>query len=383
MLTTKKLGYLLLLAFMVISYSACKKSDVGGGGAPMITRVRLVSKTDTIANVSHRVNLDSSSVYSDTRNVAFDSTVANARLSTQYAILGSNLLSTSKITLNGVSLYYNPTLVTDHTIIVTIPSDGIPFGPGQTNKLIVTTAHGSVSFTLGVQQPPATITSFAPLAANPGDTITIMGSVFDGVTAVLFDKTPATIIGTPTKTQIQVKLPAGIAQAFVYVQTPGGLAKSVASFGFKYVIYADALTTGWGPNNGGGYDGYTSTRDYQNAAHPKRGAYAIAVTFQGSYGALQLGYGGSTIDVTKSNLTSIKFSVYGDPATTKVGDRGRIVINGGYGAGVVFNITPGMYTDYTIPLSTLGNPATIYEIVISDFGENAPCLFYIDDIGFI
>lgn len=383
MLTTKKIGYLLLLAFTVISYTACKKNDVGGTGAPMITKVRLLSKTDTIPNVIHRVTLDSSSVYSDTRNVAFDSTVANARLSTQYGILGSNLLTTTKITLNGVSLYFNPVLVTDHTIIVTIPSSGIPFGPSQTNKLIVTTLHGSASFMLGVQQPPATITSFAPLAAGAGDTITINGTVFDGVTGVYFDTTRAAIIGTPTTTQIKVKLPAGIAQAFVYVKTPGGVAKSVASFGFKYVIYADALTFGWGPNNGGGYDGYTSTRDYQNTAHPKRGPYAIAVTFQGSYGALQLGYGGSTIDVTKSNLTSIKFSIYGDPATTKVGDRGRIVINGSYGAGVIFNITPGMYTDYTIPLSTLGNPTTITEIVIGDFGENAPCLFYIDDIGFI
>ncbi len=58
------------------------------------------------------------------------------------------------------------------------------------------------------------------------------------------------------------------------------------------------------------------------------------------------------------------------------------VINGGYGVGVIFNITPGMYTDYTIPLSSIGNP-TINEIGIGDFGENAPCLFYIDDIGFI
>jgi len=120
--------------------------------------------------------------------------------------------------------------------------------------------HRSVSFTFGAQQPPAIITSFAPLSVNAGDTIT--GSVFDGLTAFYFDTTRATIIGTPTTTQIQVKLPAGIAQAFVYVKIPGGVAKSVASFGFKYVIFAEPLTVGWGPNNGCGYDGYNSTCDY-------------------------------------------------------------------------------------------------------------------------
>lgn len=382
MSTYKNIVCLVFAAFLVFSYTACKKNDLGGG-VPVVTSVRLLSKTDTIANVAHRVTLDSSSTYSDTRVVAFDSTVTNARLSTQYAIVGSNLQSTKTITLNGTSIYFNPTLVTDKVIILTIPATGVPFGPGQTNKLIVTTAHGTATFTLGVQQPPATITSFAPLAASAGDTITIAGTVFDGVTGVTFDKVPATIIGTSTSTRIRVLVPAGVVQAYLYVTTPGGTTKSPVSFGFKYVVYDDALAYGWGPNNGGGYDGYTSTRDYKNAAHPKRGPYAIAVTYGSAYGALQIGYGGSAINVATLGLTSIKLSVYGDPATIPAGSNAQVVINGDYGAAVKIAIVPGVYTDYTIPLSSLGSPAAITEIVVQGLGLPAPSIVYFDDIGFI
>lgn len=380
MSTNRKLYSLLAIVMLVLGFTACKKSDLGGTGAPVVTRVRLYSKTDTIPNVVHRVTLDSSNTYSDTRVVSFDSTVANARLGTQYAILGSNLLSTTSITLNGASVYFNPTLVTDKAIIITIPSTGIPFGPSQTNKLVITTRYGKVSYAFGVQQPPPIITDFAPLAANAGDTITINGSVFDGLTGVTFDKVPATIIGKPTTTQIRVLLPAGVVQAYVYITTPGGTTRSAASFGFKYVLYADALATGFG-GNGGGYDGYGSVRDYKSTAHPKRGPYAIAVTFGSAYGALQIG--GGPLDVTKLGLTAIKISVYGDPATIKPGDMAQVVLNGKYGSAVKVSLSPGKYTDYTIPLSALGSPASISELVIQGLGVAAPSTIYVDDIGFI
>jgi hypothetical protein len=61
------------------------------------------------------------------------------------------------------------------------------------------------------------------------------------------------------------------------------------------------------------------------------------------------------------------------------------VLNGNYGstAVVVVPLTTGKYTDYTIPLSSLGNPDTIKEFVIQSYGGNVPSTIYIDDIGFI
>ncbi|RYE35924.1 MAG: hypothetical protein EOP42_05225, partial [Sphingobacteriaceae bacterium] len=108
--------YCILSVLMVFGIASCKKTEQGGTGAPTVTRVRLLSKTDTIKNVVHRITLDSSSIYNDTRTVAFDSTVASGRLGTQYGIIGTNLLTTTTVSFNGVSVYFNPALLTDNSI---------------------------------------------------------------------------------------------------------------------------------------------------------------------------------------------------------------------------------------------------------------------------
>ncbi|MCO5937127.1 IPT/TIG domain-containing protein [Mucilaginibacter sp. RB4R14] len=378
-----KIYYGILAVLMIIGIASCKKDsqEQGGKGAPVITRVRTVSKADTITGVEHRITLDSSSVYDDHTVVASDSTVTNGKLNNQYAILGENLLTTNAVLFNGASVYFNPALITDKVIIITIP-DGTPFGPSQSNKLTVVTKYGKVDFDFSIQQPPPSVTDFNPLAAGSGDIVTINGKIFNGVTGVKFDDVPAEIVGTPTNTQIRVKVPAGVVQSYIYVTTPGGTAKSASSFGFKYIIYDDVLSAGWGGQGSGGYDGYGSTRKYNSTEHPKRGTNAIAVTVNNGYGALQLGYGGSTLSVTSAGLKSLKFSIYGG-AGFKAGDRVKVVINGNYGKAYPVEVAVGAYTDYTIKLSDLGDPATISEITFQTLGVAAPGTFYVDDLGFI
>ena len=372
----------MLPALLMLGVVSCKKDTVQGGkGAPVVTKVRTVSKADTIRGVTHRITLDSSSVYDDHSVVAFDSTVVGGKLNNQYAIIGQNLLTTSSVSFNGSSVYFNPALVTDNVIIITIPT-GTPFGPSQSNKLTIVTKYGKVDFNFAIQQPPPSITSFDPLAASTGDIVTITGTVFDGVTGVKFDDVPAQIIGTPTTTQIQVKVPVGVVQSYIYVTTPGGTVKSPASFGFKYIVYDDVLAPGWGGQGSGGYDGYGSTRKYNSTDHPKRGANAIAVTVDNGYGALQLGYGGATLDVNAKGLKSLKVSIYGG-AAFKTGDRVQLVINSNYGKAYALTITPGAYTDFTIPLADVGAPTTISEITFQTLGVAAPSTFYVDDLGFI
>ena len=224
---TYKLFYGLLSVLMVLAFS-CKKNDLGGTGAPTISRVRTVTKNDTTDNVVKRITLDSRITQNTTTLVGFDSTVVSGGLGNQYAIIGTNLLTTKSLTINGVSVYFNPALLTDHSIIFTIPSltstaTQVPFGPDQTNKIVVVTKYGPVSFNFPITQPPPVITSFAPQVANPGDIVTITGQVFNGVTSVRFDKIPATIVGTPTATQIQVQVPQGVSSNLIYVTTPVGL----------------------------------------------------------------------------------------------------------------------------------------------------------------
>ena len=379
MKTKSNIYYFLLSLLMVLGMASCNKKDykpTGGSGVPTVTRVRLTSKTDTIKAVEHRITLDSSSVYNDRRVVPFDSTITEGRLNTQYAILGTNLLTTSKISINGVSVYFQPGLVTDNSIIFTIP-DNVPFGPSQSNKISIVTQNGTVDYTFSIKQPPPVIESFNPVAAGEGEIVTIKGRVFNSVTTVKFDDVPAQIVGTPSTTEIQVKVPAGIVQSYIYVTTPGGTSKSPASFGFKSVVYDDMRAMGWSA-----YDGYNSTRDYANTEHPKRGANAIKVTYTNAYGALQMGYNGATVDVKKVGLTAMKFSVYGG-AGTVTGQRVQVVINGQYGKAFLITIVPGQYTDFTIPLSALGSPTELNEIVLQSYGGGVPSVIYVDDMGFI
>lgn len=387
MKTNLKIFYGVLSLLLMIAFS-CKKNDVGGTGAPTITRIRTVTKNDTVSGVVKRITLDSSITTTTTTIVGFDSTVMQGGLGNQYAIIGTNLLTTESLTINGVAVYVNPALLTDHSIIFTIPSltstaTQVPFGPSQTNKLVVTTKHGSVTYNFPITQPPPVITSFDPKVASPGDIVTITGKVFDGVTGVRFDKIPATIFGTPTSTQIQVKVPAGVSSNFIYVTTPGGTAVSATNFGFKYTVYTDALATGWGGQGSGGYDGYNSTRTYNDQTQPEAGTNDIKVVFTNNYGALQLGYGGATaINVSALGLTAIKFSVSAGQGYT-AGQKVQVVINGAYGSAQQVTLTLGAYTDYIIPLSSLGSPSSISEIVIQNYGVTPPCTIYVDNIGFI
>jgi hypothetical protein len=387
MKNTYKLLYGVLALLIIVTYS-CKKSDVGGTGAPTITRVRTVTKNDTVNNVVKRITLDSSTTQRVITIVSQDSTVTEGGLGNQYAIVGTNLLTTKSVSFNGVNVYFNPGLLTDHSIIITIPSltstaAQVPFGPGQTDKIIVVTKYGTVTYNFPIRQPAPVITSFLPQVANPGDTVTITGQVFNGVTAVAFDKIPATIVGTPTATTVQVRVPQGVSSNFIYVTTPGGTAVSTTNFGFKYVVYTEALTPGWGQN--GGYDGYESTKTYNDKSHPESGTYDIACVFTNIYGELQLGYGGATpVNVSTLGLTALKFSVYAGAGYT-AGQRVQIVINGNYvgSAEVLLTVKPGAYTDFIVPLSSLGSPTTIKEIVIQNYGVGEPCTIYVDNIGFI
>jgi hypothetical protein len=47
----------------------------------------------------------------------------------------------------------------------------------------------------------------------------------------------------------------------------------------------------------------------------------------------------------------------------------------------VLVITEGQWTDYTVPLSQLGGPATLTEFWLKEFSNNAPETIYIDNIG--
>jgi hypothetical protein len=266
-------------------------------------------------------------------------------------------------------------LVTDQSVLVNT-GDLTPYGPGKTDELILTTKYGSVTYKFPIKQPAPNILSFAPLAAGAGDIITINGTIFENLIGVKFGTTPAEIVGTPTKTEIKVKVPAGIVQAFIFVETAGGVSKSVGSFGFKRVVFDDLYATSWSST---GYNSATT----EVSSPVKRGTKALRCDFIGGYGAYRAGYNGAKIDVAALGLTALKISIYGGPGSE--GKKINISLNNNYDSAnrVLVILKEGAYTDFTIPLNKLGSFTSINEIILQEYSGFAPSTIYIDDIGFI
>jgi hypothetical protein len=374
--------YILFFLAGLLGLAACHK-DNRSSGAPAISRIRLTSQTDTL-DKTMPIRTDSTgqlvdSSYTRITLVGFDSTASSGQLSHQYAIIGTNLGTLRTITINGVDNPILPGLVTNTSAIFSV-APNIPFGSTGPNNFVVTTAGGSASFTWPIQQPPPVISSISPTVGSPGDTMTISGSVFQGLTRVTFDSTEATILYADSAT-VKVIIPANIVQAFVYVFTPGGSGKSPNPFGFKSIIYVNGLQNGWG-----NYTGYNSTLNFNNNTNLITGeASNISVVFTDQYGALQIGYGGVTLNPTTLGLTAIKFSVYGGAGIPPGGQAAQIVINGNYtdSQEYHFTIMPGVWQSFTAPLNTLGNPSPITEFVLQGVGVPVPCTIYVADIGFI
>ncbi len=365
-----------------VLFSACKKDDnEGGKGAPTIEKVRLVAKNDTIPDVVHRVSLTENQIYADYRVVAFDSTVVAGALNTMYAIVGTNLKTTSSISLNGMPVFFNPTLVTDKSVLVNTGTL-TPYGPGKSDEIILTTKYGTVTYKFPIKQPAPRLTSFAPVAGGAGEIVTIKGTIFENLIAVRFDDTPAEIVGTPTSTEVRVKVPAGIVQAFIYVETSGGISKSAGSFGFKSLVYADAFNIGWKGGNG-----WAGTTDSQSSTIKKRGTSSLAISYAADgYGGFKALYNGATLNATTAGLTALKISVYGGAGST--GQQFSLSMNGDYsGTRPVLTLTEGQWTDYTIPFSALKVTGDIKEIIIQRKGSPTPLtnavVLYVDDLGFI
>lgn len=356
----------------LLCLSSCKKDDEteGGKGAPVITRIRTVSKTTT-DTLDRAFNLDSTQTITQPKVTAFDSTTTVGKLNNQYAIIGENLLKTTQVIVNGTSVYFNPALLTDKSIIFSVPATA-PWGADKENKIRVVTTSGSAESEFVIQQPPATITSLNPVAAGAGEIITINGTVFDAVTSVRFDDKEAEIVSS-SPTQIRVKVPAGVVQAYVFVTTPGGTTRSVSSFGFKKLIFDDALAPGfdlWG--------GWGGTQNVNNTTTVKRGTKSVRIDYVGGYGSpLQLGYSGAELKF--SDYTAVKISIYGGAGTE--GKLVKLQFNGADGKDLILH--EGVWTDYTVPISEITKAGTLTEIRLQEFSGNAPSVIYVDDFGFI
>ena len=284
-------------------------------------------------------------------------------------IKGTNLATTYKVEFSNIAASDSLIYADDSTITVKIPSS-LP--DPVNNPIKVTTKYGVAIFNFKILQPPPFIAYFNPIVGNSGTQVTITGDYFLGVTSVLFNTTPANIISS-TKTEIVVQVPSGISSGYIFVTTPSGTTKSATSFGLNYIIYDDVLNTGWSNTS------YSSVAVLNNTTNVLRGTNSIKNNYSVGFGGFRLSK--ATPAISLAGYSALKFSVFG--STNSSGYKIRIMINGV--TTITYSVTlpaAGVWTQYEIPFTSLGNPTTLTSVELKEWSGKVFEVFF-DDIGLL
>jgi hypothetical protein len=263
--------------------------------------------------------------------------------------------------------------------------------PGATTKGKVTLAAFSgvtTQSTADLDVVLPAITSISPTAVDTGANLTINGTNLDLVTAIKFSgvQSPVTTFVSKTATRIVVKVPAGILKGklVLSVLNTSLTVESTDEISwvnaptvtpFKTVIYDDAINSTWQKWDGWG----TTAQDLGNTEQPQTGSKAFKIVYSDAYGGVQF-HPASSFPL--GSYTAVRLSIYGG-ANTTADSKVAIYIKsaaGVQGADKILALKPGVYTTFEIPLSQLGNPTDISELVMKNQGT-ANMTIYVDNYG--
>ncbi len=281
-------------------------------------------------------------------------------------IKGANLSTTNKVDFNTIAAADSLVYADDTSITVKIPST-LP-DPAN-NPITVTTSYGSVTYNFKILQPVPLFTSFSLPAGNAGEVISLFGDYLNGVETVKFGNIEATVV-SESKTELKVEVPAGFTFGKITITTPSGSATSDKVFGFQYVLFDDALASGWWSGPWGG-SAASSTEQV------RRGTHSIKYSATGAWGAAKWGKNAPDLDL--EGYTGFKVSLFGAPGSDA--RKVKIIINGVSGKGYEVKVKEGEWLDVQIPFYNLGNPTYINSVTIQGF-SGTKFDFFADDIGF-
>jgi hypothetical protein len=373
----------ILLALIVFGLASCKKDNstgyTPGAGAPTITSVHTLSKTDTTARNTTVTTYDSSGNVSTKVNGApalvtgFDSVTNTGQKQNYYVIYGTNLGSTTSITFNGVVAYFNRALISDKSLVVSIPTTVPTVGSGATNKIVVTTLHGSASNNFVTLTPEPTIQTASDYNFWSGSQITLNGFGFATVKSVgMVGSTAKATIVSQTDNALTIQFPATSVNrtnlVITYVYNSAGNTKVItttqefADLDNAFTIFnRNDFQNTWIDNSWQHPSGVSN-----GAAHESGGTASIQAHYPAGNWAVEgwAGWnsptGGLVYDASYKYLT---FWVKGGIAThtlVLVGDQ----MVGGYGqvqnanayAAQLITVPAGVWTYFKIPLAAPATP---------------------------
>ena len=222
---------------------------------------------------------------------------------------------------------------------------------------------------------------------NPVDTavnLTITGSNLDLVSSIQFMNVQEAVTSfvSQTATQLLVRVPYGaikgkltfgVKNSTLTVQSPVelGIIPLAPLANFTAPIYTDALQNGFQDWS------YTDTHDFNNSEKVRQGTKSIKAIYGGNtYQGIT--FHKPTDSILTTGYTKLEFSVYADSVYD--GKKLQVVTNGNYGGAVPqVVLVGGAWKTFSVPFSTMGNPAYIKEIVIQGAGFTGTV--YIDHVG--
>ncbi len=306
--------------------------------------------------------------------------VQEAFLENMYYIKGNGLTTLSKITYNDVEISFNATMVTKNGVFVTIPSSILYNNKVINNSFKFFTKAGTLVYPFPVANPAPEILNAEKAIPEAGDILTIKAYLPISVT---IGGVQAEVIGTPTSTQIQVKVPQDFNESGDLVVLSAYGLSTPLSLGIDYFLFADDFSGSPTPVGSGHWGG---SEDFASTELVSRGTYSIKRTTSG--------WSLAWIDFTPVDVkeyTYLKISIRPDVVRNL-----RFSIKSGEGLdentasgdkyGIEVQLEPGKWNHISIPvkdLIDLDEPdTTVKRLYIRDLNGSEANIF-LDDIGFI
>lgn len=349
-LIIKNYKIILLLAFALVTWSACRDNSES-----------IIATPPVINSVSQSVDIDGVPI---TPLVPTKIGYAN----NTYIIQGKGFASLKHIYFNDFESFFNTTLVTDNTIIVSINTD-TPYLNGS-NKLKLVTGTGTVLYDFTVAPPAPVFTGFQSINAADGSNITLKGNYFVNP-VVTVGTVKATVVSTDL-THIVATLPPGSQGKKVSVTTLSGSVTYTSEIGTSF--YDDIFYNGVTAHTWGGSSEPVNIAYSEDPLNIQQGEKAIKYSAN-SYSALQCD-GSPGIPSTAKGL---RFYAKGTAANTK---GLKLILNYSYATTPSVSLSTD-YQYFEIPWSEFGlsaAPSTMNVTYNNNTGSTNT--IYLDDIGY-
>lgn len=280
-----------------------------------------------------------------------------------YVIQGSGFSTLQKISFNGKEAVFNPNLVTDNTIFVTIHQD-TPYADAS-NKVQIVTKYGQTEYDFVVAPPAPVFDSYNSINPQTGDLITLYGNYFLDPVVKIGEQEVEVV--SSTLTEIKARVPADAMHKLVSVTTMSGTATAPQAIGSA--LYDDALQ---GDAGHWTWSGNAIVTDHQDDA--AQGVQSMKIAMGG--------WDGADFKFTPRDVTPYKAFRIRIKSMTDNPDAKLVLVFGGW----AYQITKSVGSDWTsieIPFSEIGNPTTFDQITFQEAGNFGGNTLLIDDMGFV